>query len=172
VDALDQRRPPCRRISVFIRVYRGCPWPCLSVFIRGCSSVAVRPRPIISRICSHSLASRVFCSVRSSRRRRAQPVQGPPLFATELPKEEFAAAPRRCCERLDGGVAVLQRDRDRVMKFRQSNQFYYLTGLPRRGRSSSSTGVPRAPRCSCCRRTNRWSGRRGRCSPPDPRPRR
>jgi Xaa-Pro aminopeptidase len=58
--------------------------------------------------------------------------QGPPLFATELPKEEFAARRAKVLQRLDGGVAVLQAATETASyeKFRQSNQFYYLTGVP------------------------------------------
>jgi Xaa-Pro aminopeptidase len=59
-------------------------------------------------------------------------VQGPPLFATELPKEEFAARRARVLEKIGDGVAVLQGATETASyeKFRQSNQFYYLTGVP------------------------------------------
>src|SRR3954454_1608563 len=58
--------------------------------------------------------------------------QGPPLFATELPKEEFAARRARVMEKIGDGVAVLQgaTETSSYEKFRQSNQFYYLTGVP------------------------------------------
>src|SRR3954471_12626026 len=58
--------------------------------------------------------------------------QGPPLFATELPKEEFAARRARVFEKIGDGVAVLQGATETAAyeKFRQSNQFYYLTGVP------------------------------------------
>jgi Xaa-Pro aminopeptidase len=59
-------------------------------------------------------------------------VEGPPLFATELPKDEFAARRARLFTRIGDGVAVLQgaTETSSYEKFRQSNQFYYLTGVP------------------------------------------
>src|SRR4051812_947275 len=61
-----------------------------------------------------------------------QPVQGPPLFATELPKEEFTARRAKVLQKIGDGVAVLQgaAETSSYEKFRQSNQFYYLTGVP------------------------------------------
>ena len=73
---------------------------------------------------------------------------GPPLFATELPKEEFAARRSTLFQKIGDGVAVLQgaTETSSYEKFRQSNQFYYLTGVatPRAilvvdGKSKSST---------------------------------
>lgn len=73
---------------------------------------------------------------------------GPPLFATELPKEEFAARRAKLFQKIGDGVAVLQgaTETSSYEKFRQSNQFYYLTGVatPRAivlvdGRSKTST---------------------------------
>jgi len=60
-----------------------------------------------------------------------QPAQGPPLFATELPKEEFAARRAKVLQKIGDGVAVLQGATETASyeKFRQSNQFYYLTGV-------------------------------------------
>jgi len=79
----------------------------------------------------------------------AQPAaQGPPLFATELPREEFAARRAKLLQKIGDGVAVLQgaAETSSYEKFRQSNQFYYLTGVatPRAilvidGRQKSST---------------------------------
>jgi Xaa-Pro aminopeptidase len=62
----------------------------------------------------------------------AQSPAGPPLFSTMLPKEEFAARRARVFERIGEGVAVLQGATETAAyeKFRQSNQFYYLTGVP------------------------------------------
>src|SRR3954468_12008204 len=61
-----------------------------------------------------------------------QPRGGPPLFSTVLPKEEFAARRTKVFERIGDGVAVLQGATETASyeKFRQSNQFYYLTGVP------------------------------------------
>jgi Xaa-Pro aminopeptidase len=61
-----------------------------------------------------------------------EPVQGPPLFATELPKDEFATRRARVLQKIGDGVAVLQGATETASyeKFRQSNQFYYLTGVP------------------------------------------
>ena len=73
---------------------------------------------------------------------------GPPLFATELPKEEFAARRAALLAKIGDGVAVLQgaTETSSYEKFRQSNQFYYLTGVPTPrailvvdGRAKSST---------------------------------
>jgi Xaa-Pro aminopeptidase len=62
----------------------------------------------------------------------AQNAGGPPLFATELPKEEFAARRAALMTKIGDGVAVLQGATETASyeKFRQSNQFYYLTGVP------------------------------------------
>ncbi len=59
----------------------------------------------------------------------AQP--GPPLFSTSLPKEEFAARRAKVLQRIGDGVAVIQgaTETSSYEKFRQSNQFYYLTGV-------------------------------------------
>src|SRR3954467_5325947 len=82
----------------------------------------------------------------------AQPVpnraEGPPLFSTSLPKDEFAARRAKVLQKIGDGVAVLQgaAETSSYEKFRQSNQFYYLTGVatPRAilvidGRAKSST---------------------------------
>ncbi len=74
--------------------------------------------------------------------------EGPPLFSTSLPKEEFAARRAKVLQQIGDGVAVLQGATETASyeKFRQSNQFYYLTGVetPRAilvldGKSKSST---------------------------------
>ncbi len=78
----------------------------------------------------------------------AQPIQGPPLFSTSLPKEEFAARRAAVLQKIGDGVAVMQGATETASyeKFRQSNQFYYLTGVatPRAilvldGRAKSTT---------------------------------
>ena len=60
-----------------------------------------------------------------------KPVDGPPLFSTALPKEEFAARRAKVLRTIGDGVAVLQgaTENSSYQKFRQSNQFYYLTGV-------------------------------------------
>ena len=72
----------------------------------------------------------------------------PPLFSTALPKEEFAARRAKVLQKIGDGVAVLQgaTETSAYEKFRQSNQFYYLTGVttPRAilaidGRAKTST---------------------------------
>jgi Xaa-Pro aminopeptidase len=72
----------------------------------------------------------------------------PPLFSTSLPKEEFAARRAKVLEKIGDGVAVMQGYTETASyeKFRQSNQFYYLTGVetPRAmlvldGKAKSST---------------------------------
>src|SRR5436190_1553754 len=77
------------------------------------------------------LAAALACAIVVSAAAQ-QAVQGPPLFATELPKEEFAARRAKVLQRIGDGVAVLQGAAESASyeKFRQSNQFYYLTGVP------------------------------------------
>jgi Xaa-Pro aminopeptidase len=55
----------------------------------------------------------------------------PPLFSTVLPKEEFAARRARVLQKIGDGVAIIQgaTETSAYEKFRQSNQFYYLTGV-------------------------------------------
>jgi Xaa-Pro aminopeptidase len=55
----------------------------------------------------------------------------PPLFTTAMPKEEFAARRARVMEQIGDGVLVMQgmTETSSYEKFRQSNQFYYLTGV-------------------------------------------
>ena len=75
-------------------------------------------------------------------------VEGPPLFPTSLPKEEFAARRAKVLQKIGDGVVVMQgaTETSSYEKFRQSNQFYYLTGVetPRAilvmdGRAKSTT---------------------------------
>ena len=75
-------------------------------------------------------------------------VEGPPLFSTSLPKEEFAARRAKLLQKIGDGVVVMQgaTETSAYEKFRQSNQFYYLTGVatPRAivvmdGRAKSTT---------------------------------
>jgi Xaa-Pro aminopeptidase len=58
-------------------------------------------------------------------------LDGPPLFSTSLPKEEFAARRARVLQQIGDGVAVMQGAAETAayQKFRQSNQFHYLTGV-------------------------------------------
>ena len=55
----------------------------------------------------------------------------PPLFSTTLPKEEFAARRAKVLQKIGDGVALIQgaTETSSYEKFRQSNQFYYLTGV-------------------------------------------
>jgi Xaa-Pro aminopeptidase len=72
----------------------------------------------------------------------------PPLFSTSLPKEEFAARRAKVFQKIGDAVVVMQgaTETSAYEKFRQSNQFYYLTGVttPRAilvmdGRAKSTT---------------------------------
>lgn len=72
----------------------------------------------------------------------------PPLFTDALPKQEFAERRARVMQAIGDGVAVLQGATETAAyeRFRQSNQFFYLTGVevPRAilvidGRAKSST---------------------------------
>jgi Xaa-Pro aminopeptidase len=54
-----------------------------------------------------------------------------PLFTDAFPPEEFAARRTRVMAQIGDGVAILQgaAERPGYLKFRQSNQFFYLTGV-------------------------------------------
>jgi Xaa-Pro aminopeptidase len=74
--------------------------------------------------------------------------RGEPAFTSVFPAEEFAARRTRVMDRLGDGIAVLQGapERPAELPFRQSNHFFYLTGVevPRAlllidGRSKRST---------------------------------
>jgi Xaa-Pro aminopeptidase len=56
---------------------------------------------------------------------------GPPLFPTSLPKEEFAERRAKLFQKIGDAVVVMQgaAETSAYEKFRQSNQFYYLTGV-------------------------------------------
>ena len=72
----------------------------------------------------------------------------PPLFTDSLPPEEFAARRARVLEQIGDGASVIQGTTElpSYHKFRQNNQFFYLTGVevPRAilvidGRTKTST---------------------------------
>ena len=54
-----------------------------------------------------------------------------PLFTDSLPKEEFAERRAKLFEKIGDGVAIIQgtAETGNALKFRQNNQFYYLTGV-------------------------------------------
>jgi len=60
-------------------------------------------------------------------------VQAPaqPLFTDSLPKEEFAERRAKLMQKIGDGVAIIQgtAETGNALKFRQSNQFFYLTGV-------------------------------------------
>ena len=77
----------------------------------------------------------------------------PPLFTDAFPKDEFAARRARVMQAIGDGVVVMQgaTETPAYEKFRQSNQFFYLTGVevPRAilvidGRSKTVDAVHRA----------------------------
>ncbi len=55
----------------------------------------------------------------------------PPLFTDALPKDEFAARRAKVLEQIGDGAVVMQgaAELPTYNKFRQSNQFFYLTGV-------------------------------------------
>jgi Xaa-Pro aminopeptidase len=57
--------------------------------------------------------------------------QAKPLFTDAFPSEEFAARRARVMDAIGDGVAVLQgaAEYPAYVKFRQNNQFFYLTGI-------------------------------------------
>jgi Xaa-Pro aminopeptidase len=61
----------------------------------------------------------------------AHPAAAQPLFTDALPKEEFAARRARVMAQIGDGVAVIQgaTEAPAYVKFRQSNQFFYLCGV-------------------------------------------
>ncbi len=75
-------------------------------------------------------------------------IQGQALFTSVFPKEEFAARRARVMQKIGDAAAVVQGAAESTgyLKFRQSNQFFYLTGVevPRAivlidGRAKTST---------------------------------
>ena len=54
-----------------------------------------------------------------------------PLFTESLPKEEFAERRAKLFDKIGDGVAIIQgtAETGNAKKFRQNNQFYYLTGV-------------------------------------------
>ena len=62
---------------------------------------------------------------------RAGAARPPAIFTDALPKEEFAARRTRLMEKIGDGVAIIQgaAETGNSLKFRQNNQFYYLTGV-------------------------------------------
>jgi Xaa-Pro aminopeptidase len=54
-----------------------------------------------------------------------------PLFNDSLPKEEFAERRAKLMQRIGDGVAIIQgtAETGNALKFRQANQFFYLTGV-------------------------------------------
>ena len=69
----------------------------------------------------------LICIAVLSTRLSAQPV-----FTDIFPPEEFAARRVKVMEQIGDGVAILQGTTERPgeQPFRQSNQFYYLCGVP------------------------------------------
>lgn len=59
------------------------------------------------------------------------PASAQPLFTNSLPKQEFAERRGRLMEKIGDGVAIIQgtTETGNAKKFRQNNQFYYLTGV-------------------------------------------
>src|ERR671921_163523 len=53
------------------------------------------------------------------------------LFTDSLPKQEFAERRAKLMEKIGDGVAIIQgtTETGNSLKFRQNNQFYYLTGV-------------------------------------------
>src|SRR5262245_43885529 len=58
-------------------------------------------------------------------------VSAQPLFTNSLPKQEFAERRAKLMEKIGDGVAIIQgtAETGNALKFRQNNQFYYLTGV-------------------------------------------
>jgi Xaa-Pro aminopeptidase len=58
-------------------------------------------------------------------------VSAQPLFTDSLPKQEFAERRAKLMEKIGDGVAIIQgtAETGNALKFRQNNQFYYLTGV-------------------------------------------
>src|SRR4030095_2928054 len=54
-----------------------------------------------------------------------------PLFTDSLPKEEFAERRAKLMQKIGDGLAIIQgtAETGNALKFRQANQFYYLTGV-------------------------------------------
>lgn len=87
--------------------------------------------------------------------------QDAPLFTTDFPPEEFAERREKVYDAIGtGGVAVLQGDPTPrgYVKFRQSNEFYYLSGTTDEGSARVFRTIsPRFLRAPACRRDTPWS---------------
>lgn len=61
----------------------------------------------------------------------AAPAAAQPLFTDALPKEEFAERRAKVMAQIGDGVAIIQgaAESSSYVKFRQSNQFFYLSGV-------------------------------------------
>ena len=61
----------------------------------------------------------------------AATVSAQALFTDSLPKQEFAERRAKLMEKIGDGVAIIQgtAETGNALKFRQNNQFYYLTGV-------------------------------------------
>jgi len=54
-----------------------------------------------------------------------------PLFTDSLPKEEFVERRAKLMQKIGDGLAIIQgtAETSNSLKFRQNNQFFYLTGV-------------------------------------------
>ena len=61
----------------------------------------------------------------------AATVSAQALFTDSLPKQEFAERRAKLMEKIGDGIAIIQgtAETGNALKFRQNNQFYYLTGV-------------------------------------------
>ena len=72
----------------------------------------------------HASSSSCRCSL-------AATVSAQALFTDSLPKQEFAERRAKLMEKIGDGIAIIQgtAETGNALKFRQNNQFYYLTGV-------------------------------------------
>ena len=58
-------------------------------------------------------------------------VTAQPIFTDSLPKEEFAERRAKLMQKIGDGLAIIQgtAETGNSLKFRQNNQFFYLTGV-------------------------------------------
>jgi Xaa-Pro aminopeptidase len=89
------------------------------------------PSALAERLYNRAAMKTLFCASVSAALLTISLAAQPPLFTTAMPKEEFAARRARVMEQIGDGIVVMQGATETAAyeKFRQSTQFYYLTGV-------------------------------------------
>ena len=90
-------------------------------------------------------------------------------YQTDFPPEEFKARWAKVYDAIGAEAVAVVQGAPLTNGFqlpRQSNTFYYLSGIETPGRTWCSTDARAGPRCTCRRATSGWSAARARSSRP------